>query len=652
MKLWTSPPSLPLPAIPRLARAALQVFGQSVEIWHGENALDQQLYCQDLHRVYELFLASRVLPTRGLCLDIGAGAGWFALPFAAAFPQWLVLCLEADAGRYQALCQTVQQSGLENILTVQAGFHPAAPPLSDPGPAAVDHSLNKGKKGFWDRKDLEQALQKILKPAQLERFCTLPGLGGRLAPQGLVGGGGTVQNCPVLAPDVVTALTPDLVKLDAPGVEPELAEALRPCDTGFVTGRLWHHVPSAKFAPADPHQPRQIYLPHGDLVLRRDYEAHLGGQRQGLDVVVAMYNARGFIRACLDSLLAADCPDIQVLVVDDGSTDGSGDLVAEHFGRHPRLRLLRKANGGCASARNHGRAASNASHIAFVDADDRVDPGLFPSLLELARYGGFNIVEGEFFTFETAESATGPGAVPVPEEGPAQEHRGAVVVEAEFAQGPQQRLGEIRYACGSSLALMQGQPSIWRRIYRRDFLDHWRIGFPEHVRAFDDQIFQLLCAQHGGEMAHVFGQAYHYRQHPGQDVKQADARHFYSFNMFREVLLRAEAEAWPDLQPVLGALIHTLRWSYAALPPALRELYREAAAGFLAMVAKAFGPALLERVQLERSGIDGLDFLLRQRLRQMADLPQGYGLLHMEDWRWQPEFIEMMAAIEPAALSG
>ncbi|MGR3621465.1 glycosyltransferase [Pseudophaeobacter sp.] len=630
MKFWTSPPlatPLPRPAGDSLQRASVQAFGQQVEIWHREEALEVQQRRQDLGEIYELFLASRVLPLLGLCVDIGAGAGWFGLAFAAAFPRWQVLCIEADCARYQALQETVQRSGLENISCLQGGFHPEATASDIP----IYQSLKMENHAFERSEILSAILSEFLAQPQWGDFCALPGLGGRLAPATAVSGDGAVQSCPALPPGLLTALAPDLVKLDAPGVETELAQAMHATSTAFVTGRLVSHVPSAALLPQDPEVKRQIYLPHGDLALRRDHEDSLGARRPGLDVVVAMYNARDFIGACLDSLLADDNPDIRVLVVDDGSTDGSGDLVAERYRDCPRLQLLPKANGGCASARNHGRACSDASHIAFVDADDRVDPGLFSSLLELARYGGFNMVEGEFFAFEV--DATGA------------EQRHPQAEQARFSEGPLQRLGEIRYALSPSLDLMQGQPSIWRRIYRRDFLDHWQIGFPEHVRAFDDQIFQLLCAQHGGEMAHVFGQSYHYRQHPAQDIKQGDARHFYSFNMFREVFLRAEAEAWPDLQPVMGALINTLRWSHAGLPAELQQIYREAAVGFLAMLVKAFGPGVLSTAKLERSGIEGLAFLVQRRLNQMANLPQGCGMLHMEDWRWQPEFIEMMGAM-------
>ncbi|KPD10788.1 glycosyltransferase [Phaeobacter sp. 11ANDIMAR09] len=615
-----------------LQRQRLRGFGQDVEILHGEapvRAAEARWQVQDLRQIYELFLASRVLPKSGTCLDIGAGAGWFALPFAAAFPDWQVLCLEADAARYQALAATIAQSGLSNIRCCHGGFHPEASPVSLPEDAQYQ-SLNWKKAGVYPPAPLRAALDQ----APPARFCALPGLEERLAPaQSSLGG--RPQHSPGFDPALLTALAPDLLRLEAPGVEIELAAALRTAPTHFVTGRLFSHVPSADLIRADRDCARQIYLPHGPHVLRRDFEDNLPGRRPGLDVVVALYNGRDYIAECLDSLLAEDDPQIRVLVVDDGSSDGSGDLVAERYGSHPRLRLLHKPNGGCASARNYGRARSDATHIAFVDADDRVDPALFSQLLELARYSGCNIVEGDFLLFETGAQAGAAGA----------QHQPSYEA-ARFASGPSHQLGEIAYCLRPSLELMQGQPSIWRRLYRRDFLDHRQISFPEHVRAFDDQIFQLLCAQHGGEMAHVFGVSYHYRQHSGQDIKQGDSRHFYSFNMYREVFLRADREAWPDILPVVESLLNTLSWSYAGLSADLKETYQQAAVAFLAMLARSFGPRLLEAVSLERVGIEGLEFLVAQALRRGPQQVADHGLLHLEDWRWQPEFIEMQRALQ------
>lgn len=595
---------------------SLSAFGQQVEILHRGDACEVQQRVMELHETLELFLASRVLPKSAVMADINAGAGWFAVPFARAFPDWQVVCFEPDEENFHCLTQSVAHNGLQNVTCIRAGFHPEG--------ARIDLSAR------GEGANLPGGLAKALTAPAPAMFRTLPGLGARLAPAGAAEGGDETE-APALAPEVLAALAPDLVRLDAPGCERALAEALRDAPTGFLTGQLYEHVPSQLLSPADAAQPREIYLPHGPHVLRRDYEDGFADRRPGLDVVVAMYNTRTYIRECVDSLLADGNEDITVLVVDDGSTDGCGDLVEQLYAGNPRVRLLRKANGGCASARNYGRLHSTASHITFVDADDRVDPGMFSALLEVARYTGFNMVEGEFVFFEVEQG---------------QEQMKASYELEKYAQGPEFRLGDIEYISQSGLEIMEGQPTIWRRVYRRDFLDNKGIVFPEHVRAFDDQIFQLLSAYYCGDMAHVFKQSYHYRQHPDQDIKQGDERHFYSFNMFRQVFRRALRESWGNVIPVIQSLLNTMTWSYQGLRSDLKSTYQEAAVEFLAMIGQAFGPQVLQEVNLDRVGIEGLAFLVKLRLHEMRASPQEGRMVHLENWRWQPEFIRMMQAIK------
>ncbi|MFD3657234.1 CDP-glycerol glycerophosphotransferase family protein [Streptomyces sp. NPDC058620] len=109
-----------------------------------------------------------------------------------------------------------------------------------------------------------------------------------------------------------------------------------------------------------------------------------------LTVVVPLYNVEEYLGACLDSLAGQTMPDLEVVMVDDGSTDGSGRVAREFAARDPRFRLITQENAGLGAARNAGvrEAHRDGEFLTFVDSDDIVPPGAYERMLaELSRSG-------------------------------------------------------------------------------------------------------------------------------------------------------------------------------------------------------------------------------------------------------------------------
>lgn len=98
-----------------------------------------------------------------------------------------------------------------------------------------------------------------------------------------------------------------------------------------------------------------------------------------ISVIIPVYNAEAYLSRCVDSILAQTCTDWEIILVDDGSTDGSGTLCDTYAARDSRIRVLHQPNVGIGATRNNGVAAATGSFLAFVDADD----SLFPHALEL-----------------------------------------------------------------------------------------------------------------------------------------------------------------------------------------------------------------------------------------------------------------------------
>lgn len=103
-----------------------------------------------------------------------------------------------------------------------------------------------------------------------------------------------------------------------------------------------------------------------------------------ISIVVPIYNIREYLERCIKSLLKQTYSNIEIIAVDDGSTDGSGEILDEYAQRDVRVIPIHKENGGVTSARLVGVSASTGEYIGFVDGDDFIEPEMYEVLLENA----------------------------------------------------------------------------------------------------------------------------------------------------------------------------------------------------------------------------------------------------------------------------
>ena len=99
-----------------------------------------------------------------------------------------------------------------------------------------------------------------------------------------------------------------------------------------------------------------------------------------ISVIVPIYNVKKYLRKCLQSIVCQDYQNLEIILVDDGSTDGSAEICKEFSDIDSRIIYLRKINGGVSSARNLGLDVANGEWIGFVDADDYIDKNMYSDL--------------------------------------------------------------------------------------------------------------------------------------------------------------------------------------------------------------------------------------------------------------------------------
>ena len=101
-----------------------------------------------------------------------------------------------------------------------------------------------------------------------------------------------------------------------------------------------------------------------------------------ISIVIPVYNAEKYLHQCVDSILHQTYQNIEVILVDDGSTDSSREICEKYNSIDQRIRCFYKENGGVSSARNYGIRCAKGDYIAFVDSDDIVKPDMLEILLE------------------------------------------------------------------------------------------------------------------------------------------------------------------------------------------------------------------------------------------------------------------------------
>lgn len=123
-----------------------------------------------------------------------------------------------------------------------------------------------------------------------------------------------------------------------------------------------------------------------------------------ISIIVAAYNAADLIGRCIDSCLAQTYPDFELIIIDDGSTDATIDIVQTYQQQEPRLRCYRVENGGQGKARNIALGQATGDYVTILDADDALHTTALARLVQVADTTGADLIAGEW---ETRDIGTG-----------------------------------------------------------------------------------------------------------------------------------------------------------------------------------------------------------------------------------------------------
>ncbi len=266
-----------------------------------------------------------------------------------------------------------------------------------------------------------------------------------------------------------------------------------------------------------------------------------------VSVIVPAYQAEATLAACLDSLRAQTMDDIEVLVIDDGSTDRTGGIADRVADADARVRVIHQPNRGVSAARNAGILAAAGEYIAFADADDTLPPDALQRLVTVADAREADLVTGDYDDGRTTHA--------LPPDISREEMLSALV------------RCDGRYN------------AVWAHLYRRAFLLEHRLTLPEGIRIGEDVLFNLSATLAARRIAHTPQVVYHYAEQPDSAMARSKsgvmAAHVPMLDAMDALLLRHRIKAahYRDFLELHAGLRHR-DGQRALLPDDLRRVNR------------------------------------------------------------------------------
>lgn len=219
-----------------------------------------------------------------------------------------------------------------------------------------------------------------------------------------------------------------------------------------------------------------------------------------VSVIIPVYKVEPYLRQCIESVLAQTHSGLEVILIDDGSPDRSGEICEEYAARDPRIRVIHQENGGLSAARNAGLDAAKGNYITFIDSDDFVAENYVETLLRWIEDSGADIACGGFVDYHSGDKVATPIA----------QSRPKILSSAEFLE--------------AMLYQHTGDNSVWGKLYKKSIFDGLRFT-PGILYEDLDIIYKAILR--GRKVAWGRTPLYYYRVTPGSilhnfSLKRAD----------------------------------------------------------------------------------------------------------------------------------
>ena len=219
--------------------------------------------------------------------------------------------------------------------------------------------------------------------------------------------------------------------------------------------------------------------------------------RPMVSIVVPIYNAENYLRRCVDSILNQEYTDFELLLVNDGSTDASGDICEEYGDQDPRVIVIQKENTGVSDSRNRALDRARGKYLQFLDSDDWITPDATRLFVRAAEEYGCDMVISDFYRV-VGERLSTKGDIE--EEG--------VLTREEFAAHMMENPADFYYGV------------LWNKLYRRDIVEEHKLRMDTDISWCEDFMFNLEYIRYAKVFYALHAPIYYYVKRKGSLASQ------------------------------------------------------------------------------------------------------------------------------------
>ena len=214
-------------------------------------------------------------------------------------------------------------------------------------------------------------------------------------------------------------------------------------------------------------------------------------------VIVPVYNAEEYLNRCVDSILNQEYEDLEMILVNDGSTDRSGEICQAYEVKDPRVILLTKENSGVSDSRNLAISQAAGKYLQFVDSDDWLAPDATRLMVRRMEETGCDLVIADFYRV-SGEFVSHKGDI----------EEDGVMTQEEFAAHMMENPADFYYGV------------LWNKLYRRELVERYELHMDREISWCEDFMFNLEYLRHAESICALRTPVYYYLKRRGSLVSQ------------------------------------------------------------------------------------------------------------------------------------